>query len=85
MVQNQSPIGPSYRLPLVGPEALVDRTQNSMMTSFRRLLSFADCFQNARALVKRFSRDEGIYRSDVSSPLLPLARVPVSGRAGARV
>jgi hypothetical protein len=42
MVQNQSLIGPSHRLPLVGVEALVGRTENSMMISFRRLLSFAD-------------------------------------------
>src|SRR5450756_959783 len=34
---------------------------------FSRLLSFADLVQNARALVVRFFRHGGSYRSDVSS------------------
>src|SRR5450759_2401124 len=38
----------------------------------RRLLSFAERFKNARALVMRFFRHGGIYRSDVSSHLINL-------------
>ena len=37
------------------------------------------------ALKMRFLRHDGIYRSDVSLLLLPLGRVPLSGRAAARV
>src|SRR5450759_573180 len=38
----------------------------------RRLLSFAERFQKTRALVMRFFRHGGIYRSDVSSHLINL-------------
>ncbi len=34
------------------------------------------------ALRMRFCRHDGIYRSDVSSHLLPLGPIPLSGRAG---
>jgi hypothetical protein len=38
----------------------------------RRLLSFAERFKKTRALVMRFFRHGGIYRSDVSSHLINL-------------
>jgi hypothetical protein len=41
-----------------------------------RLLSFDKRFQNARALVMRFIRHGGIYRSDVSSHLINLVPGP---------
>ena len=56
----------------------------------RRLLSFAERFKNARALEMRLFRHGGIYRSDVSLPLVNPGRGAASrsvsgqaiGRAG---
>ena len=43
-----------------------------------RCLSYRHSFKKVRALKMRFLRHDGIYRSDVSSLLSPLARSPAS-------
>src|ERR1022692_1983343 len=75
MGSNHSQTGPLYRLPLVGPEVGGPHREFTMRFC-RRLLSFAERFKNARALVMRFFRHGGIYRSDVSSHLINLVPGP---------
>jgi len=73
MVKTIPQIGP-LPPPVGRPRGFGGPHREWMMTFFSRLLSFADRFPNARALVKRLFRPCGSYRSDVSLHLLPLAR-----------
>src|ERR1019366_4309824 len=72
MGSNYSRTGPPYRLPLVGPVdgVAVPRVHYEVLSPTPFIC--AERFKNARALVMRFFRHGGIYRSDVSSHLINL-------------